>query len=224
MVLWDASLPSSQPAGFLKKIIIPCPNTSSLDLLASCDMSSRTLDLITWSEGKVQKNAQRGAMLLALEMEKVAKTKQCRQPLETGKGKEMDWFWLNVVSDLILPVYQISQYFEGFFVFVFCFLGPQLQHMEVPRLWVKLELQLLAYTTAMTTWDPSCTCDLHHSSRQCQILNPLSKARDWTHILMDTSQVGWLLLSHSGNSEIFFFKVSLEQPLVMSPQLWQIIL
>lgn len=113
MVLWDASLPSSQPAGFLKKIIIPCPNTSSLDLLASCDMSSRTLDLITWSEGKVQKNAQRGAMLLALEMEKVAKTKQCRQPLETGKGKEMDWFWLNVVSDLILPVYQISQYFEG---------------------------------------------------------------------------------------------------------------
>ena len=26
-----------------------------------------------------------------------------------------------------------------------------------------------------------CICDLHHSSRQCQILNPLSKGRDRTH-------------------------------------------
>ena len=30
---------------------------------------------------------------------------------------------------------------------------------------------------------------LHHSLRQCLILNPLSKARDRTHILMDTSRV-----------------------------------
>ena len=29
------------------------------------------------------------------------------------------------------------------------------QHMEVPRLGVELELQLLAYTTATATWDPS---------------------------------------------------------------------
>ena len=32
--------------------------------------------------------------------------------------------------------------------FFFCFLGPHLQHMEVPRPGVKLELQLPAYTTA----------------------------------------------------------------------------
>ena len=31
------------------------------------------------------------------------------------------------------------------------FLGPHLQHMEVPRLGVKLELQLPAYTTATAT-------------------------------------------------------------------------
>ena len=31
---------------------------------------------------------------------------------------------------------------------------------------------------------------LHHSSLQHEILNPLSKAKDRTHILMDTSQVG----------------------------------
>ena len=31
--------------------------------------------------------------------------------------------------------------------------------------------------------------NLHHSSRQCKILNPLSKARDRTHIFMDASQI-----------------------------------
>ena len=61
--------------------------------------------------------------------------------------------------------------------------------MEVPRLGVESELQLLAYATATATWDPSHVCDLHHSSRQCQILNPLSKARDQTCILLDTSQI-----------------------------------
>ena len=38
----------------------------------------------------------------------------------------------------------------------------------------KLELQLPNYTTAIETWDLSHICDLHHSSEQCQILNPLS--------------------------------------------------
>ena len=42
-----------------------------------------------------------------------------------------------------------------------CFLGLNLQHMEVPRLGVKSELQLLAYTTAIATPDPSGVCDLH---------------------------------------------------------------
>ena len=51
--------------------------------------------------------------------------------------------------------------------------------MEVPRLGVKLELQLLAYGTATATamQDLSCVCDLHYSSWQ-RILNPLSGARD----------------------------------------------
>ena len=56
--------------------------------------------------------------------------------------------------------------------------------MEVPRVGVKLELQLLAYATATATSDLSCVCDLHHSSQQCRILNPLSRARDQTCILM----------------------------------------
>ena len=63
------------------------------------------------------------------------------------------------------------------------------RHMEVPRLGVKLEMQLLAYATAIARQDPSCICDLHHSSRQCQIFNPLSRARDQTWVLMDASQI-----------------------------------
>ena len=54
---------------------------------------------------------------------------------------------------------------------------------------IRSELQLLAYTTATVTQDLSCVCDLHHSSRQHQIPDPLSKARDRTPILIDTSRI-----------------------------------
>ena len=69
------------------------------------------------------------------------------------------------------------------------FFGLHLRHMEVPRLGVELELQLLAYTRATATPDPSCVCSLRHSSQQHGILNPLSEARDQTSILVDTSRV-----------------------------------
>ena len=61
--------------------------------------------------------------------------------------------------------------------------------MEVPRLGLKSELHLLAYATAIATWDLSHICDLHHSSWQRRILNPLSRASDRTCVLMDTSWV-----------------------------------
>jgi len=71
--------------------------------------------------------------------------------------------------------------------------------MEVPRLGVETELQLPAYATATAKRDLSYVCNLHHSSRQSQIPNPLSEARDQTCLLMDTSQV-CNLLSHKGNA------------------------
>ena len=71
--------------------------------------------------------------------------------------------------------------------------------MEVPRLGANLELQLLAYARATATRDPSLVCDLHQSSRQRQILNPLGKARDQTRNLMVPSQIHQPL-SHDGNS------------------------
>ena len=72
--------------------------------------------------------------------------------------------------------------------------------MKVSRLAAgESEPQLPVYTGARATPDPSLICNLHHSSRLQQILNPLIKARDWTLVLMDTS---WVcnLLSHNGKS------------------------
>ena len=45
-------------------------------------------------------------------------------------------------------------YLEGdlfiyLYIYLFCFLGPNLRHMEIPRLGAESELQLLAYATAM---------------------------------------------------------------------------
>ena len=82
-------------------------------------------------------------------------------------------------------------------VFFFFFLGPHLWHMDVPRLGVELEDQLLVYATA--TRDLSHVSHLHHRSQQSRILNPLSEARDQTHNFWDTSPV-LNQLNHNGNS------------------------
>ena len=83
--------------------------------------------------------------------------------------------------------------------------------MRVPRLGVELEGQLQAYTTTTATQDLSHVCDLYHSSWQHRILNSPSRARDLTHILMDTSWVR-TLMSCKGNPhswwiliEFFYF-------------------
>ena len=70
--------------------------------------------------------------------------------------------------------------------------------MEIFRLGFESELQLLPYATATAMQDPSCVCHLHHSSWQCQILNPLSKARKTPHPHEYYSDL--FLLSHNGNS------------------------
>ena len=51
--------------------------------------------------------------------------------------------------------------------------------------------------------DMSHICTLYQSSQQHRILNWLRKARDWTHIIVDTSW-DYNLLSHNGNSPLFF--------------------
>ena len=93
------------------------------------------------------------------------------------------------VKILDINIYHFISIAIWLFFFFFVFLGLHLGHMEVPSLGVELELQLLAYTTATATWNLSHVCNLHHSSWQCWILNPLREARDGTGDLMDTSGV-----------------------------------
>ena len=69
----------------------------------------------------------------------------------------LETFYIGVVSS-----------FPCFVLFCFVFLGLQVQHMEVPGLRIKSELQLPATATAIA--GPSHICDLHHCSQQHQIL------------------------------------------------------
>ena len=96
-------------------------------------------------------------------------------------------FSIEVSSFLLLLFLLLLRWKPSFFLFVF--LGQHPQHMEIPRLGVELELQLPAYTIVTAMLDPGCVCYLHCSSQQCQILNPLSEARDPTLLLMDTSGI-----------------------------------
>ena len=65
-----------------------------------------------------------------------------------------------------------------------CFSGLLTRRMEIPRLGVGSER-----TAATATPDPSCVCDVHHSSWQRRILNALRAARDGTHVLVDPSRI-----------------------------------
>ena len=59
--------------------------------------------------------------------------------------------------------------------------------------------------TAANLWDLNLVCDLHQSSWQRWILSPLSKARDWTWVLMDTSQVRYhWAMTGTPNAEIIW--------------------
>ena len=84
-------------------------------------------------------------------------------------------------------------YIVGLCIFLFCFVFLLFRALPAAhggsRLGVKSELQLPAKATATAMWDPSCVCNLHPSSWPCWILNSLSKARDQTYMLMDTSQI-----------------------------------
>ena len=109
-------------------------------------------------------------------------------PHATGTAKrKREWVFCLINYSCVL----FLSFFLPFFLY---FLEPSLGHMELPRLGVKLELKLLELqlpdtATATAMKDPSWVCKLQHSSRRAWILNPLSKARDQTRILMDPSQV-----------------------------------
>ena len=73
-------------------------------------------------------------------------------------------------NSMFIHIFIFCSQVNLFFFFFFVFLGPHLWHMEVPRLGVESELQLLTYTTAIAMPDPSCICELHCSLRQSGFL------------------------------------------------------
>ena len=85
---------------------------------------------------------------------------------------------------------------------------------RVPRLGVKLELQLQAYTTATATEDPSHICNLCRSLWQYWILNLLSETKDQKHILMDTCRV---LNPEPQDLSSLFFSLSPFIPHIFTP-------
>ena len=77
--------------------------------------------------------------------------------------------------------------FLGFFVFCLFRATPTAHGGSQARGWIRAAAANLHHSQINSGSEP-CR-DLHHSSRQCQIFNPLSKARDRTHNLMDANQV-----------------------------------
>ena len=73
-------------------------------------------------------------------------------------GRVLGWWalerrWVRTISHPVPNLPRTTPPF--FFLSLFLvFLGPCLWHMEVPRLGVELELQLLTYTTAAAMLDP----------------------------------------------------------------------
>ena len=65
--------------------------------------------------------------------------------------------------------------------------APVAYESSLARSWIGAAVE--TYTTATATPDPSCICDLHHSSRPHRILNPIIEARDQTRNLMVPSRI-----------------------------------
>ena len=91
------------------------------------------------------------------------------QKKNTMKNKTFSYLW-TPISKCLVPLFILLSFFFRAAPVVYG--GSQARG-------------LIAYTTP----DMSRICNLHCSSQQCQILNPLSKDRDWTCIFMDISQI-----------------------------------
>ena len=118
---------------------------------------------------------------------------------------------------MYLPIHSSIIYLSiclyTFYLFIYLFslfLGPHLRYMEVPRLGVESQLQVSTHTTATAMPDPNHVCHRHHSSWRCQILNPLSEARNRTRFLTDTSRIHYhrfVRVLHNGIFKLRFFSL-----------------
>ena len=86
-----------------------------------------------------------------------------------------------------------------FFSFLFSFFRATRVAYRISQARGRIRAAAVSLRHSHSTWDLSCICEPHHSSWQHQSLNPLSEARDRTHILMITGRV-CNPLSQNGNS------------------------
>ena len=84
--------------------------------------------------------------------------------------------------------YSLCLFFVFVCLFVLLFRATSVEHGS-SQARGRIGAAAAAYTIATAMQNQSHICDPYHSSQQCWILNPLSKARDWTHILMGTRRV-----------------------------------
>ena len=89
-------------------------------------------------------------------------------------------------------------------VIFFFFFQTHSWHVEIPRLGVQSELQLLVYATTTATQDLSHVYYLHHSLQPCWILNSLSKARDRTCVLMLVRFINHWATTETPDGDIFY--------------------
>ena len=116
-----------------------------------------------------------------------------------------------LIPNLSFPVFCLAPFYSSHFVLAsqpsfvkIAYLDFLLQHMEVPKLGVKLVLQVPNYTTGTATPSPSWVCNLCRSLRQHQIGNTRSLTH-WARPGIEPASSGTLHqvlnpLSHNRNA------------------------
>ena len=104
---------------------------------------------------------------------------------------------------LLLPITRLHSFFFFFFPF-FCLsrAAPVAYGGSQARRLIRAVAASLHLSHSNARSEPRC--NLHHSSQQCQILNPPNKARDRTSNLMVPSQIRFRCPT-VGTPILFFF-------------------
>ena len=94
------------------------------------------------------------------------------------------------VSPMTSRVSKFPLFFLKFFFFFFVFLGPHPWHMEVPRLGIESELQLLTYATAAAIPYPSMSviCTTTHGSAGSLAWPGIEPTSSWIRVRFVTAE------------------------------------
>ena len=101
-----------------------------------------------------------------------------------------DFFFYSIIFwDVLLNFWTYLFFIYWGFIYLFIYFRSPLiaQGSYQARGWIRAAPAGLHHSHSNA--DLSCVCNLHHSSWQHLILNPLMEARDWTWVFMDPSRV-----------------------------------